>query len=477
VPGVAEYARTLPCVVHAEDNLYTCSQDTIKHIIEQIKELGLNRVVVASCTPLTHEPLFQSALRTAGLNPYLFEMANIRNQCSWVHSNDREAATAKAKDLVRMAVARAARLEPLRTTQVPISKTALVLGGGVAGMTAALSLAEQGFPVHLVERTAELGGNLRNVFFLIDSSGKMQEAGGERQDPQSYLRDLIGKVTAHPLIMVHLQMELVSTGGFIGNFVSKLQDVAGNIVQVQHGVTIVATGGREYRGQEYGYGTDPRIMTGQEFEALLADIERRARSKERGANDENIPASVVFIQCVGPAERYCARTCCATALKNALKLKELRPDAHITVLFKDMRTFGFKERLYTQAREKGILFIRYDDEHKPQVIGWGAEGAELATNAPLHVKVWEPILGRAMTLTPDVLVLSNPVVPSEGAHELATRLKVPVDMDGFFLEAHVKLRPRWILRRMACSWQGWRTIPSFWMKLLSRRRRRLRGLL
>jgi len=422
VPGVAEYAKSLPCVVHSENNLYTCSQDTVKHITEQIKELGLNRVVVASCTPRTHEPLFQSSLRQAGLNPYLFEMANIRNQCSWVHSNDREAATEKARDLVRMAAARAARLEQLHTTEMPVEKTALVIGGGVAGMNAALSLAEQGFPVHLVERTDQLGGNLRNVFFLIDASGKQPEVTDATLDPQAYLRDLIGKVTTHPRITVHLQTELVNTGGFVGNFASKLQDASGKTQTIQHGATIVATGGREYRGKEYGYGTDPRIVTGQEFEALLA---------QSPIPNTQLPASVVFIQCVGPAEKYCSRTCCATALKNALKLKELVPDAQVTVLFKDLRTFGFKERLYTQAREAGILFVRYDDDHKPEV----------SADGKLHVKIWEPMLGREMALTPDMLVLSNPTVPSEGTHELATRLKVPVDMDGFFLEAHVKLRP------------------------------------
>ena len=425
VPGVAEYAQSLPCVVHSENNLYTCSQDTVKRITEQVKELGLNRVVVASCTPRTHEPLFQSALRAAGLNPYLFEMANIRNQCSWVHSNDREAATDKAKDLVRMATARAARLEQLHTTEMPVEKAALVIGGGVAGMNAAFSLAEQGFPVHLVERTDQLGGNLRNVYFLIDASGKLQDADCKTQDPQMYLHGLIEKVTQHPLITVHLQTELVSTGGFIGSFSSKLKDASGAITQLQHGATIVATGGREYRGKEYGYGQDPRIVTGQEFEALLA----KASSP---TSHLQLPTSAVFIQCVGPADKYCARTCCATALKNALKLKELNPAAQVTILYKDLRTFGFKERLYTQAREKGILFVRYDDQHKPQLT---------IDNSQLSISVWEPMLGREVRLAPDMLVLSNPTVPAEGAHELATVLKVPVDMDGFFLEAHVKLRP------------------------------------
>ena len=242
-------------------------------------------------------------------------------------------------------------------------------------------------------------------------------------DPQAYLRDLIGKVTTHPRITVHLQTELVNTGGFVGNFASKLQDASGKTTTIQHGATIVATGGREYRGKEYGYGTDPRIVTGQEFEALLA---------KSPIPNTQLPASVVFIQCVGPADKYCSRTCCATALKNALKLKELVPDAQVTILFKDLRTFGFKERLYTQAREA---------RHSVRALRRRPQTRKVSADGKLHVKIWEPMLGREMTLTPDMLVLSNPTVPSEGAHELATRLKVPVDMDGFFLEAHVKLRP------------------------------------
>jgi heterodisulfide reductase subunit A-like polyferredoxin len=264
-----------------------------------------------------------------------------------------------------------------------------------------------------------------------------------------YLGELIGKVTHHPLITIHLQTELVSTGGFVGSFSSKLKDASGQTFSVQHGATIVATGGREYRGKEYAYGMSSNIMTGQEFEVLLAkqsghgdNPRKNTRAGVTRRQGEGLPMSAVFIQCIGPAEKYCARTCCTTALKQALKLKELNPAAQVAILYKDMRTFGFKERLYTQAREKGILFVRYDDAHKPQVAVAETQGdSPPAPRSTLHVKIWEPMLGREMTLTPDVLVLSNPTVPAEGAHELATRLKVPVDMDGFFLEAHVKLRP------------------------------------
>jgi len=407
VPGVAEYARTLPGVVHAEDNLYTCSQDSIKHIAEQIAEHRLNRVVVASCTPLTHAPLFQDCLRSAGLNPYLFEMANIRNQCSWVHSHDWETATAKARDLVRMAVARAALLEPQYTLDVPVKQAALVVGGGAAGMSAALALADQGFPVHLVEREAELGGNLRHVF--VPRNG---------HDPQAVLRSLIERTRAHPLITLHLGSQVVATGGFRGNFTSTIQHADGERTAVQHGATILATGAQEYRGPDYGYGSDPRIVTQQEFEARLT------------AGDD-LPASVVMIQCVGPAERFCSRICCTVALKNALALKQRRPDAQVTILYRDIRTYGFKERLYTQARAAGVLFVRYDDAHRPQVTADGE----------LTVRAWEPVLRRDLWLRPDLLVLSMPVVPRDDAQKVAGLFKAALDGDGFFLEAHVKLRP------------------------------------
>jgi heterodisulfide reductase subunit A-like polyferredoxin len=432
VPAVAEYAATLPGVVHAEHNLYTCSQDTIRHITEVTTELRLNRAVVASCSPLTHEPLFQDAIRQAGLNPNLFEMANIRNHCSWVHPDNWEAATEKAKDLVRMAVAKAARLEALHKTEVQVQKAALVIGGGAAGMNAALTLAQQGFAVHLVEREDRLGGNLLHLRYSLQEVRRP----GERRwlDPRAYAEELVGRVNAAPLIMVHLETELVDTAGFVGDFTSRLQGPEGEF-EVRHGVTIVATGGVEYRGPEYGYGSDPRILTQQEFEQVLDD----------GAD---LPDSVVMIQCVGPAERYCSRICCTTALKNALMLKRRNPRAQVTVLFRDIRTYGFKERIYEEARRAGVTFIRFDFDRKPQVC-IGGDGAAAATGdgtapAPgdsLQVAVWESSLGQELLLKPDMVVLTMPVVPSEGAHELAARLKVPVDLDGFLLEAHVKLRP------------------------------------
>ncbi len=415
VPSVAKYARTLPGVAHAEDNLYTCSQDTVAHIIEQVKELRLNRVVVASCTPLTHEPLFQDALRHAGLNPYMFEMANIRNQCSWIHSGDWDGATLKAKKLVQMAAAKAAELAPLAIAEVSVNHAALIIGGGAAGITAALTLAEQGFPVHLVEREAELGGNLRRLHYFVPANGS--NGHGAERSPKAYLDEIVERVNQHPLVTIHLGTEVLGTNGFKGNFVSTLSH-GGETIEVQHGAAIVATGGVEYKGPEYGYGNDPRILTQMEFE-------------ERLACGADLPNAVTMIQCIGPAEKFCSRLCCTTALKNALKLKELNPNAEVTVIYHDIRTYGFKERLYTEARQAGVRFIHFEFDRKPEV----------AMDDMLRVRVWEPVLGRALEMTPDLLILSTPIMPSEGARELASRLKLAVDMDGFFLEAHVKLRP------------------------------------
>jgi heterodisulfide reductase subunit A len=428
VPSVAEAAARLPGVVHAEHNLYTCSQDSIAHITDQIGKLGLNRVVVASCTPRTHAPLFQDSLRAAGLNPALFEMANIRNQCSWVHSEDRAIATRKAHTLVRMAAARASTLEPLTTVAVPIEHGALVVGGGVAGMTSALTLAEAGYPVDLVEREPELGGTLRKVHGPIDG-----------ESPKALLDDLNRRVGEHPKIRVHLGSQLVETKGFVGNFETTLRQASGSTIPVRHGVTIVATGGEEYRPKEYGYRDRPRMVTGLEMEALLAkargesvELDGRAAEAWR-ALGARLPDSMTMILCIGPAENYCGRICCTTALKNALALKTLNPAARITVLFRDLRTYGFKERMYSEARRQGIVFLRYDAEHPPQIEVDGGER--------LSVVVHDPSLDLPLRLPSDLVMLSVPAVPSHGSRQLATALKVPVDADGFFLEAHVKLRP------------------------------------
>jgi heterodisulfide reductase subunit A-like polyferredoxin len=420
VDAVARYADTLPGVIHTEHTIYACSQDNVAQISEIVRQTGANRVVIAACSPLTHEPLFQSCLRAAGLNPYLVDMANIRNQCSWVHSRDWDRATAKAKDLVRMSAARTAALEPLVTSEMAIERAALVIGGGAAGMTATLALAEQGFPVHLVERAAELGGNLRQLYFSLGEFGVGAGLAGKGtpDSPHQLLVELETRIASNPLVTLHLASELVASTGIMGNFTSTVRHQNGASHEISHGVVLVATGGVEYRGEEYGYGSRPDIVTQQQFEASLASA--------------NVaPDSVVMIQCVGPAEQYCGRICCTSALKNALVLKQRKPEARITVIYKDIRTYGFTERLYTQAREAGILFVRYDDDHVPVV-----ENSE-----QLAVRVYEPNIGRDLNFVADLLVLSTPVVPPATTHTIAAHLKVPVDMDGFFMEAHAKLRP------------------------------------
>ena len=410
VPEVVEYAKKLPNVVYAEENLYTCSDDTQKRIREKIMEYKLNRVVVASCTPRTHEPLFRETVRETGLNPYLFEMANIRDQCSWVHMHEPEEATEKAKDLVRAVVAKARLLKPLKNPTVNVTPVGLVIGGGVSGMTAALELARQGFEVHLVEREKELGGHLRKIYYTL-----------EGEDPQEQLRKLVKAVMENEKIHVYLGAEVTEVSGFVGNFKSKILH-NGEEKLVEHGVVIVATGAVEYQPKEYLYGEDPRIMTQHELEEKIA---------KGGLNAQK----VVMIQCVGARNEErpnCARICCGQAVKNALKIKELNPEAEVYVLYKDIRTYGFMEEYYREAAAKGVLFINYTDERKPHVFNNGGK---------LKVAFWEPVLKQEVQMEPDLVVLSAATIPSPDNKKIAGMLKVPLTKDGFFLEAHMKLRP------------------------------------
>lgn len=425
VRSVTEYAASLPGVVHAENTIYTCSPDSLKIIKQRVTEKGLNRVIVASCTPRTHEPLFRDTIREAGLNPFLFEMANIRDQCSWVHSSEPDRATAKAVDLVRMAVARSRLLEPLQMSEQDLFHSALVVGGGVSGMTAALSLAEQGFQVYLVERGLELGGTARAL--------RRSVSGGS---PAEYVADLVARVHSHPLIDVATSTEIVSTKGYVGNFrttVARTDEPTQRLIE--HGVTIVATGGSEYRGPAYGLGMDSRVVTQGDLEALLASLED---GREPGHPLLRPGVSVVMAQCVGPwdvdpAERfYCSRICCSVAAKNASRIKALNPSARVAILHKDVRTYGFHEELYTRARESGTLFVRYDDEHRPVISSDGGV---------LGVRVRDPALGRELAFPADLLVLSSATIPAEGSRELAKLFKFSCTLEGFFLEAHVKLRP------------------------------------
>ena len=413
VGEVSEYARSLPGVDYADHFLFTCSTDTQEKMQEVIREQQLNRVIVASCSPRTHEALFQETLRKAGLNKYLFEMANIRDQCSWVHQTDPEIATEKAKDLVRMSVARSHLLEPLYEVPFDVVQKGLVVGGGLAGLTAALNLAEQGFETYLVERTAELGGNARRVAFNL-----------EGVPVQEYLRDLIEKVRQHPRIQVFIQAEVKEITGHIGKFRSTIKQ-EGRTQMVDHGAVVVATGGVEYPPEEYLYGQDPRIQTQLEFHQTLVQDPGRLRQATQ----------VVMIQCVGSREEdhpYCSRVCCSTAVSNALKIKEISPQTQVLVLYRDMRTYAQKELFYKQAREAGVRFIRYELEQKPEVSRSGDR---------LSVTILDQNLKLPIRLNPDFLVLSSAIRPRPESKPLATALKIPTDADGFFLEAHIKLRP------------------------------------
>ena len=418
VPAVAEYAKTLPHVVFSEDNLYTCSSDTQVIIREKIEEFNLNRVVVSSCSPRTHEPLFQDTIREAGLNPHLFEMANIRDQCSWVHMHEKEAATAKSKDLVRMAVTKVALTEPLKSISLQVTRKALVVGGGVAGLTAALSIADQGFEVFLVEKTERLGGNALNIDRSL-----------EGHDVASYMRDLIERVEKHKLIKIFTGSHLSRVDGFIGNFKSAIETGTGNgrkkveVTEIEHGVAVVATGGVESKPEEYLYGKSGSVKT-------LLEL-----NKEIGTGGFTVPDRVVMIQCVGSRESghpYCSRLCCTGAVKNAIRLKETNPGAEIFILYRDIRTYGFREKYYTKAREMGINFIRYDLDRKPVVTPDGDK---------VRVSIYDPILGAELEIPADLLVLSSRIDPNSGNYNLSQLFKVPLNSDKFFLEAHVKLKP------------------------------------
>jgi heterodisulfide reductase subunit A-like polyferredoxin len=415
VPAVRDYAKTLPYVVHVEDNLFTCSQDTQDKMKDVILENGINRVVVASCSPRTHEPLFQETIREAGLNKYLFEMANIRDQNTWVHMNNPEKATEKAKDLVRMAVAKAAYVEPLHQVSLDVVQTGLVVGGGVAGMEAALGLADQGFQTYLVERSAQLGGNalwLRNTW--------------QGEPVQPYVQNLVERVENHPRIRTYMNSEVIETSGILGNFTSTV-GIAGatmTTVALQHGVTVLATGGKEYQPSEYMYGQHPNILTHQQIDEAMT------------AGDARIDAAdtAVFIQCVGSRTEQrpsCSRICCTHSVKTAIALKERKPETNVFILYRDIRTYGFREDLYRKAREKGVIFIRFDLEAAPQVSLNGDQ---------LSVTVKDHILGRPIELNPDLLILATAVLPNENK-DLFELFKVPINAEGFLVEAHAKLRP------------------------------------
>jgi len=408
VEAVAEYARKLPGVVHAEHTIYNCSQDTQKRMKELIEEQNLNRVVVASCTPRTHEGLFQETLREAGLNKYLFEMTDIREQCSWVHQKEPEAATEKAKALVRGSVGKARHLEPLQLKTISINKNALVIGGGITGMTASLSLAKQGFRVHLIEKESELGGNL--AYLKMELNG---------ENWQEFLKEKINDVNEHELIDVYLGKNIKSVEGSIGNFTTTLDD---NKTQIYHGVTIIATGAKEYETKDFLYGKNENVITQRTLEF---EIDKKEKF-----------GTVVMIQCVGSRDdenNYCSRVCCSEAIKNAISIREKDPESNVYILYRDIRTYTIREIYYRKARELGVKFIHFQDKEYPEV---------KEEQNKLNINVKDTVLNEYVSINSDLLVLSAGIeaTKEDNAH-LAKLMKLPMDEHGNFMEAHIKLRP------------------------------------
>jgi heterodisulfide reductase subunit A-like polyferredoxin len=415
VAAVSEYARTLPHVAYADHLTFTCATDSLEKMREVIEAEGLNRVVVASCSPRTHEPLFQDNLRKSGLNKYLFEMANIRDQDSWVHQAEPAGATKKAKELVKMAVARAAVLEPLHELPFPVTQSALVVGNGLAALSAALTIADAGYQVHLaaLEDKFAFGGLAHKQRYTL-----------EGHEYQPYIDHMVGRVDQHPRIRWWPSTRVTSFSGHIGKFRSTLE-YPGEKRELEYGAAVVATGGMEYKPTEYLYGQHEHVLTQMELESRLA-----AEPKiTAGAT------TFAMIQCVGsrePSHPYCSRVCCGEAIKNALKIKEIKPQAKVFILYRDIRTYGLKEIYYKKARESGVQFIRYEPEQPPEVQARG-EG--------LAISVFDQNLKATIDLKADYLVLSAAIRPHPLSAEIAQIFKLPFDADGFFMEAHLKLRP------------------------------------
>jgi len=417
VPATVEYVKTLPNVVYATEQLFSCATNSAKEITELALEKGFNRVVIAACSPRTLEPLFQDTLREAGLNQYYLDMANIREHCSWVHAKQKDEATAKARDIIRMSVARAGELKPLKEFDLPVNKAALVVGGGIGGMTAALSIAKQGHEVHLVEKNKDLGGMVRRLHTTL-----------EGLDVQAYLDNLIREVYQNPNIHVSHDAVIQDVDGYLGNFTTTVAS-EGRLKKIQHGASVLAIGAEEYKPTEYLYDQNENVFTHMELG------EEIAKDNEAVLNAE----SLVMIQCVGSRNEernYCSRVCCGHAVKNALKLKKLNPDMRIYVLFRDVRTYGFREDAYREAMELGVQFIRYTPEDAPQVEEVKEGGKDM-----IRVTVPDSILGMRLELDADVLSLAAAVIPAKATLEIAGMFKAAVSEDQFFKEAHVKLRP------------------------------------
>lgn len=421
VKAVVKATKKLPNVYHVEDNLYTCSQDTLAKIKDAIHKFNLNRVVVASCTIRTHQPLFREALREAGINQFYFEMANIRDQCSWVHRSCPDKATQKAIELVRMAVAKVKHHQALHLKPVPVIQKALIIGGGIAGLTAALNVAEQGYNAIIVEREKKLGGQLRKLRTTL-----------EGQNPQTLLNDLINKIYKSSRIEVFTSARIEDFSGHQGHFTTTIsikeddKEHDSRKLKLEHGVTIIATGSQEIKTNDYLLGENERVVTNTQLEMSLAD----------GKWDIKKNKKIVFIQCVGSRNKehpYCSRTCCSQTIKNILAIKALNPEAEIYVLYRDIRTYAFMEDYYRKTRELGAIFIAYNPENPPKV--------KQKKNLNLEVTIFDQDSGQTLILNPDQLVLATGAVAPEGVQELASLLKLPLNDDKFYVETHAKLAP------------------------------------
>ncbi|MDD3471167.1 MAG: CoB--CoM heterodisulfide reductase iron-sulfur subunit A family protein [Syntrophaceae bacterium] len=405
---LVEYSKTLPKVVFVQENLYTCSEGGINEIKQAIPRENLNRVVVASCTPRTHEPLFMSACEEAGLNPYLFEMANIRDQCSWVHMRDRENGTERAKGQIAMAVAKAAKLRELKRIQLNLSHSALVIGGGVSGMSAAMALGNMGYEVNLIEKQGRMGGLLNDLNMIMPAN----------EPPERLVNDLTARLEQNPKVTIHLNSVVTKTEGYVGNYIATI--VKGDVeTKIKCGIIVVALGARVLIPEGlYGY-NGKYVITHLELESLL----------KNGPIDTK---NIVMIQCVGSrcTERtYCSRICCMTAVKNALLIKEASPEAKITILYRDMQMYGVElEEMFRRAKQLGVRFVTYEPDRPPEV----KEGS---------VSVHHVRMGKDVVMPTDLVVLSTPLIAQEDAPEVSTMLKVPINENGFFLEGHVKLKP------------------------------------
>lgn len=405
---LVEFAKTLPNVAFVQENLYTCSEGGINEIKVAIPREKLNRVVVASCTPRTHEPLFMSACEEAGLNPYLFEMANIRDQCSWVHMREGEKATERAKGQIAMAVAKAARLRELSRIKLGLTHTAVVIGGGVSGMSAAMALGNMGYEVNLVEKAERLGGLLNDLNIVLPAN----------EPPSRLLDDLTGRLQSNPKVTIHTQAEVKKVEGYVGNY--NVTVVAnGSETVLKTGIIVVAVGARVLKPEGmYGYDGE-KVITHLELEAQLRQGKPAAKS-------------VVMIQCVGsrsPERTYCSRICCMTAVKNAILLKEADPETTVTILYRDMQMYGVEnEDMFRKSKELGVRYVTYDPERPPTV----EDG---------NVRVYHLRMGKEIAIPSDLVVLSTPLIAQEDVGDISTMLKVPINENGFFLEGHVKLKP------------------------------------